>query len=70
MLKYYQSPFFACSRHVLRCTPVFPNFRAPKIPKIWGSQNSDSYIYLAKWIGLYSGYGKKVWVQMGIWQNG
>ena len=25
------------------CTSIFPNFRATKIPKIWGSENSDSY---------------------------
>ena len=26
----------------LRCTPIFPKFRTPKIPKIRGSQNSQT----------------------------
>ena len=30
-----------CWYYMCRCTPIIPNFRAPKIPKNWGSQNSD-----------------------------
>ena len=33
--------YTAIVRPRIRCTPIVPNFKAPALPKKWGSNNSD-----------------------------